>query len=117
VKVLVDACVGRSVATALAHAGHEVERVADWPGDPGDARILAHALAAGQVVVTLDKDFGELAVVRRQAHAGIVRLVGFSTARQASVALAALARYADDLRRGAVVTVEPGRTRVRPGDV
>jgi predicted nuclease of predicted toxin-antitoxin system len=36
----------------------------NWPSDPGDAAILAHAQNAGQVVLTLDKACGELAVVR-----------------------------------------------------
>jgi predicted nuclease of predicted toxin-antitoxin system len=40
-------------------------------------------------VITLDKDFGELVVVRRQPHAGILRLVGFRSAEQASAAMAA----------------------------
>ena len=32
--------------------------------------------ADGRVLVTLDKDFGELAILHGVAHAGIVRLVG-----------------------------------------
>jgi predicted nuclease of predicted toxin-antitoxin system len=117
VKVLIDSCVAGSVAATLAEVGHEVECVADWPADPGDAAVLAHAHHAGQVLLTLDKDFGELAVVRRQAHAGIVRLVGLSTAQQAPVAAAALSRYAEELGRGALVTAEPERTRIRPGEL
>jgi hypothetical protein len=46
-----------------------------------------------------------------------VRLVGFSTAQQAPAAVAALSRYATDLAGGALVTAEPWRTRVRPGQV
>jgi predicted nuclease of predicted toxin-antitoxin system len=103
------------VAAALAEVGHEVERVADWPSDPGDVAILSHAYDTGQVVLTFDKDFGELAVVHGRPHAGIVRLVGLSTAQQAPVAVAALSRYADELRQGALVTAESDRTRVRPG--
>jgi len=99
VKVLIDSCVAGSVASALVEAGHEVECVASWSADPGDTAVLRHARAAGQVVITLDKDFGELAVVRRQPHAGIVRLVGLPTVQQAPVAAAALARYAEDLGR------------------
>ena len=57
-KVLIDSCVAGSVAPALTVAGHEVECVPDWPADPGDPDILAHARNAGQVVLTLDKDFG-----------------------------------------------------------
>jgi predicted nuclease of predicted toxin-antitoxin system len=116
VKVLVDTCMAGSVAPALAEAGHEVECVVDWPSDPGDAAILAHAQTAGQVVLTLDKDFGELAVVRGQPHSGVVRLVGFSATQQASACVAVLSRYADALAGGALITAEPGRTRVRPKD-
>jgi predicted nuclease of predicted toxin-antitoxin system len=116
VKVLIDTCMAGSVVLALAEAGHEVECVADWPSDPGDTAILAHAQNTGQVVLTLDKDFGELAVVRGQPHSGIVRLVGFNAAQQASACLAVLSRYADELAASALVTVEPGRTRVRPKD-
>jgi predicted nuclease of predicted toxin-antitoxin system len=105
-----------SVAAALADAGHEVECVVDWPSDPGDAAILAHAQNAGQVVLTLDKDFGELAVVRGQPHSGIVRLIGFSASQQPTICLGVLSRYADELARGALITAEPGRTRVRPKD-
>ncbi len=116
-KVLIDSCMAGSVAAALAGVGHEVECVADWPADPGDASVLSCARTAGQVVITLDKDFGELAVVRRQPHAGIVRLVGLPTAQQAPIAAATLTRYAEELGRGALVTAESGRTRVRPDDV
>jgi predicted nuclease of predicted toxin-antitoxin system len=66
-----------SVAPALAEASHEVECVVDWSSDPGDAAILDYAQNTGQVVLTLDKDFGELAIVRRQPHSGIVRVVGY----------------------------------------
>ena len=33
------------------------------------------AYEESRVLVTIDKDFGELAIVRGQAHSGIVRLV------------------------------------------
>lgn len=114
-KVLIDSCVAGSVAAALAAAGHEVECVADWPADPGDAAILSHARSTGQIILTLDKDFGELVVVRGHPHAGVVRLVGFKSAHQATASVAAVGRYAAELSRGALVTAEPGRTRVRPG--
>ena len=110
-KVLIDSCVAKSVGAALATAGHEVESVAEWPADPGDAVIMDEAHLAGRVIVTLDKDFGELAVVRGHTHSGIVRLVGLTTAQQTVVAVAAFARYGDELARGAIVTADAGRTR------
>lgn len=113
-KVLIDSCMAGSVATALTEAGHDVECVVDWPMDPGDAAVLSHAQNTGQVVLTLDKDFGELIVVLGQPHSGVVRLVGFTAAQQAAAAVAVLSRYAEELIRGSIITAEPSRTRVRP---
>jgi predicted nuclease of predicted toxin-antitoxin system len=114
VKVLLDACVWGGAVALLRNAGHEVEAVANWSEDPGDEEILARALHASQVVVTLDKDFGELAVVRRLPHHGIVRLVAFRAESQGAAALDVLAKYGADLAAGAIVTVEPSRVRIRP---
>lgn len=81
--------------------------------DPGDEELLQRAYADARILVTLDKDFGELAIVRAQPHAGIIRLVRIPARRQGSICVAAIARYGHELTRGAIVTVEPGRVRVR----
>jgi predicted nuclease of predicted toxin-antitoxin system len=86
----------------------------DWPEDPGDEEILARAQRESRVLVTLDKDYGELAVVREQAHSGIVRLVALSTTKQAELCVAVLEKYGRHLEAGGIVTVESGRVRVRP---
>jgi predicted nuclease of predicted toxin-antitoxin system len=65
-----------------ARPGHDVVWASDWPSDAGDEEILAAAHADSRVLVTLDKDFGELAVARGHPHSGIVRLVGFRAAEQ-----------------------------------
>ncbi len=90
--------------------------VGDWPADPGDDEILARAAAENRVVITLDKDFGELAIVHGRSHSGIVRLANIGLRRQAEVLAQILDTHADELVRGAVVTAEPGRLRVRPRD-
>jgi predicted nuclease of predicted toxin-antitoxin system len=68
------------------------------------------------VLVTLDKDFGELAVREGRRHAGIIRLVDISATSQAGACIQVLERYAEELRSGAIVTVEPGRVRLRLPD-
>lgn len=65
------------------------------------------------MLVTLDKDFGELAVVRQQPHAGIIRLVRIAARQQGPACAVTLERYGTLLAQGAIVTVEPGRVRVR----
>ena len=115
-RVLLDACVWGGASAVLTSAGHDVEAVANWPQDPGDKEILSRAFDTSQVIVTIDKDFGELAVVHRLPHRGIVRLVGFRAERQGVITGEVLTKYAAELDAGAIVTVEPGRVRVRPAE-
>ena len=62
------------------------------------------------------KDFGELAVALGAAHAGIIRIVDFRYLEQAPVCARVLAAHGPELARGAIVTAERGRTRVRLPD-
>jgi len=110
----VDSCLSGDAATDLRAAGHDAAWTGDWPKDPGDDEILVRAHAEGRVLVTLDKDFGEKAVVRGTPHSGIVRLTGLRSADHGRVCVAVLERYGSELVSGALVTVEPGRVRIRP---
>lgn len=112
-KVLLDSCVWGGALAELAALGHDVDWSGQWPRDPGDVEILAKAHQEDRILVTLDKDFGELAIAQGLPHSGIVRLVGFSATRQSTACAAVLDRYGDELARGAIVTAEPGRIRIR----
>jgi predicted nuclease of predicted toxin-antitoxin system len=79
-------------------------------------RVLAKAHDEGRILVTLDKDFGELAVVKGKPHSGILRLVNLSAKQQGSVCLRVVETYGQLLQSGAIITVEPGRIRIRPPD-
>ena len=114
-RLLLDTCVWGGARSELETAGHEVTWAGEWDEDPGDEEILARAHDADYILVTLDKDFGELAVVRGAPHSGIIRLVGFAARAQAGVCLQVLDRYREDLAAGGIVTVQPGRVRLRPG--
>jgi predicted nuclease of predicted toxin-antitoxin system len=74
VRLLLDTCVWKGVAEELETAGHDVEWSGSWPQDPGDEEILADAGREARVLVTLDKDFGELAVVRGARHSAFFAL-------------------------------------------
>ena len=81
--------------------------------DPWDEEILSRAHDQGRVLVTLDKDFGELAIVHGKPHDGIVRMVAFSTAQQAELCVRLLESHGEVLQRGAIVTARGARLRVR----
>lgn len=115
-RLLLDACVWGGTRRQLEQSGHDVVWAGDFPQDPGDAEILERAFRENRILVTLDKDFGELAVVRGMPHFGIVRLVNISARRQSTACESALAKHAADLLAGAIITIEPHRTRVRPAE-
>jgi hypothetical protein len=100
-----------SVLVAIRWNGWEI-------GTPilGMKRFLAHAVQNAQVLVTLDKDFGELAVALGARHAGIIRLVDFRYLQQGPVCARVIGQHEADLMRGAIITVERGRIRVRSPD-
>jgi predicted nuclease of predicted toxin-antitoxin system len=115
-KLLLDSCVGRPAVRFLRENGFDATWTAEWERDPGDREILKSAFQNGAVLVTLDKDFGELAIVYGEEHSGIIRLVDISTAEQGPFCRRILEKHSDDLKRGAIVTAYPDRTRIRLPD-
>lgn len=112
-KLLLDTCVWAGAGTELLGTGIDVIHIGDLLADPGDEEILRQAFRDGRVLVTLDKDFGELAVARAIAHVGIIRLVEVPARKQGSVCLSLLERYENDLARGAIITATLTRVRIR----
>jgi predicted nuclease of predicted toxin-antitoxin system len=91
-----------------------VEWSGEWSSDPGDQKIITYACKENRILVTLDKDFGELAIVYDIPHCGIIRLVNLSIKMQASVCSDIINRYGRELQRGGIITVEINRIRIRP---
>lgn len=112
-KILLDTCVWGGVRLELQTAGLDVVWAGDWNEDPGDEEILNRAYQEGRILVTLDKDFGELAVVRHQPHSGIIRLVNMSAHQQGKISLQILKTYEQDLIQNSIITVDKQRVRIR----
>ena len=113
-KLLLDTCISPRTLKALEAAGHDAVWTGNWPADPGDEVILDTAYKESRILITLDKDFGELAVVFGKPHCGIVRLVDIRPELQTHACETVLERYSDVLAAGAIVTVGPNGTRLRP---
>jgi len=116
VKLLLDACVWGGTKKYLENQGHDVVWAGDWLEDPGDREILQRARNDGRILVTLDKDFGEIAILEGLPHFGILRLVDISARKQGPICAEVISRYGAELMPGSIVTVEPGRVRIRPPD-
>ena len=112
-NILLDTCISAEACRQVRATGHDVVWAGEWNEDPGDELILAHATREGRVLVTLDKDFGELAVARGARHCGILRLVDFPSSQQGPACLHILGAFGEELKSGALITAEPGRVRIR----
>ena len=73
-RFIVDESTGTAVVEYLRSAGHDVVAVYEAMPQASDEAILARALAERRIVVTNDKDFGELAFRWEQRHAGVILL-------------------------------------------
>jgi predicted nuclease of predicted toxin-antitoxin system len=112
-KVLLDSCISSILRPTLQASKHDVLWVGDWPQDPGDAEILTFAYREQRIVITLDKDFGALAIRDKQPHTGIIRLVNLSLRDQPSVCAQILGKHGEILLSGAIITVDQKRIRIR----
>jgi predicted nuclease of predicted toxin-antitoxin system len=74
VKFLLDVCAGGRLRTWSEGLGYDVVEVRSRDPFLSDEEVLAWAWEEKRIVVTVDKDFGELAVKRGEVHCGIIRL-------------------------------------------
>jgi predicted nuclease of predicted toxin-antitoxin system len=73
-KVLLDSCVWGGVKPLLLAAGYDTVWTGEEGRDPGDEEILKRSVLEGRILITLDKDFGELIFLEGKIHCGIIRL-------------------------------------------
>ncbi len=73
-KFLVDLGVGLRVEQYLVRAGYDVKSVRELNAKMSDEEILRLAVLENRMVVTMDKDFGELVYNSGRTHAGVLLL-------------------------------------------
>ncbi len=117
--LLADEGLERMVVERLRADGHSVGWVAELAPSVPDEEVLRLATAGGAVLVTEDKDFGELVYRRGLGHAGVVlvRLEGLPNPDKAEVVSEALRAYGDEMPQ-AFSVISPDAVRVRrpPGE-
>lgn len=112
-RLLADESCDAPIWRALRTAGHDV--LASVESSPGaaDPVILAQAAAERRVLLTEDKDFGQLVHASRQASAGVILLRYPFAARQTlTVELVELVQIRAADFTGCFVVVQPGRVRL-----
>src|SRR3989338_1025696 len=111
-RLLVDESTGKRLATLPADAGHDVVFAGDVMHAALDEDVLATAEKEGRILVSDDKDFGELIVRLRKPAAGFILIRTASTnPEKRFVTLAKILQELDV--DGKLVVVKEGRIRIR----
>jgi predicted nuclease of predicted toxin-antitoxin system len=114
VRWLADECVAASVVDKLRDGGHDVLYVAETDPSASDSDIATTAMREQRLLLTEDKDFGELIFRWRRAVPGVVLLRIISERRDQKWPRLAVAieRYGETMF-GRYTVVEEGRLRSR----
>jgi predicted nuclease of predicted toxin-antitoxin system len=114
-RILANENVPGPVVAALRQHGHDVVAIKESTPGVSDRVVLERARAEGRLVVTFDKDFGELAVrfgLAPSTGVILLRLSGTAPDADNARAVAAITSREDWVGHFAVVTDD--RIRLRP---
>jgi predicted nuclease of predicted toxin-antitoxin system len=114
VNLLADEGVDQPIVERLRNDGHDVLYVAELSPSVTDEEVLQRANDLGVLLVTADKDFGELVFRQARAHPGVVllRLAGLSNTTKAEIVAEVCRDRASELFR-AFSVISPGQVRIR----
>ena len=113
-NLLADEGVDRLIVDKLRQDGHAVAYIAEMSPGIDDDTILRQANADNALLLTLDKDFGELVFRQGLVHAGVIliRLAGLQPATKANIVAAAILEHETELLESFSV-ISPGSIRIR----
>jgi predicted nuclease of predicted toxin-antitoxin system len=107
-KFLLDENVEFRFVQALTDDGHDVTTIArDYPASITDREVLDIAVRESRVLVTNDRDFGELVVRQQLLHAGLIYFrypLATATNEKISRLREIIAEHSDLLKQFVVIT-------------
>ena len=116
-KFLLDVCAASlRLQDWLTAQGHDVLSAVEKNPRATDEEIMAVAMAERRILVTEDKDFGELVFVRRLPHPCIIRFVGMTVAEKVTAMPELIDQHAEAMGKGALIVVTPRRVRIRQSE-
>ena len=111
-RFIVDRCAGRRLAEWLRNNGHDVVDIRTLGPDPGDRALLERAELENRVLVTTDKDFGELIYLHGILHSGLIRLPDVRMAQRIALVEEVITHHGQALEEKAIITVQGNRVRI-----
>ena len=116
-KLVADEGVDRPIVLALRAASFDVTYYAEFAPSSEDEAILKHAQDEQTLLLTCDKDFGELVFRNKLVTAGVVliRLTGVNAENKARIVTEALRAHGGEML-GSFAVISPGLLRIRHRD-
>ena len=113
-KFLVDVGVSKNVERWLTENGYDARAVRDVNPKADDSEILHLAVKESRMVITMDKDFGELVFNSGKTHSGvlILRLEDATGEQKIGIVKKILLEYADKIENKFCV-FQDGRLRIK----
>ena len=112
-RFLADESCDFIVVKALRAAGHDVLIVSEIAPRAEDSEVIELALKEKRILLTEDKDFGQLVYAHGQKTLGVIFLrFPFSARQQISGEVSNLVKQKGESLVGCFVTVQPGRIRI-----
>lgn len=114
-RFLADESLDFAVVRRLRADGHDVVALAESAPRSSDVEVVALAVRDGRVLLTEDKDFGQLVFAEKRATAGVI-LIRYPGNPRSILAQAVAGLVAEQGERLAsrFVVIEPGRVRLGP---
>jgi predicted nuclease of predicted toxin-antitoxin system len=116
VKFVADESVDFPIVERLRQDGHSVWAVVEMDSGISDDLVLDHANRQNAVLLTADKDFGELVFRLKRLNSGVVlvRLAGLPPRRKAEIVARVVAEKGEELKDAfSVITANVLRVRQR----
>lgn len=113
VRFIADEGVEKEIVLAL-RKKFDVLYIAEAMQSAADDQILRKANEENRILITLDKDFGELVYRLNQVHTGVVlcRVQSMPIQEAVMLVVETIEKYGTDLR-GAFTVIQPKNIRIR----
>jgi predicted nuclease of predicted toxin-antitoxin system len=114
-RFLADESCDAAVIVALRDKDHDVAEVGKISPRAQDESVIRMALRQRRILITEDKDFGQLVYASGRPHCGVILLRYQFRARAAIVKSVVRLAGKDEARiTGHFIVVQPGHVRIRP---
>jgi predicted nuclease of predicted toxin-antitoxin system len=114
VNFIADENIDSIIVEVLRSNGHQVRYIAEFDRGVDDDQVFQSANSSDEILITSDKDFGEIVYRQKRTTSGVVliRLSGLIPETKANTVLTVVQEHGEELQ-GNFTVITPGVVRIR----